>query len=79
MSLVEKLFSNPAIKNLAFGTLKTTFKEHGFKLGTFRLDDAGDIDVQTYTDPVTVVKTAELDELRRVYAAWLMGMTAPEL
>lgn len=74
MSLLEKLFMNDSIKKAAFGQLKKAMTEAGADFATVRIDDAGEIDVQTYRDSEYLVyKSAEINELARIYGMYLEG------
>ena len=73
--MLEKLFNNDAVKKLALSSLTKTMKENGISLGTFILDEQGEIDVQFHKNQMAVISAADLDLYR---SAWLKTASLDE-
>lgn len=63
MSTINNILSNPLIKNVALGALKKAFREQSLSMVTITLDDQDELQFTIETEPVVIVKAADLQEL----------------
>lgn len=69
--MLSQLFSNSAIKNAAFSTLRKTMEEHNLKGIYVTRDEKGDFDFKFLNQDQIIIPEAEFQELKRGYQEYL--------
>lgn len=61
-----EFLNNPVIKNVATKQLRKNLAESGTQMIAVVLSPGGELDFIEYKEPVTVMRNADLDEIKRI-------------
>lgn len=64
MSFADKLGLNKALMNLLFKDAKKAMIENKISLGIFWIDDKGNFQVETFNEPMSIIRKEDLDKLK---------------